>query len=277
MSKSEKHNPGIALRRGITLAMVAFGAGCAAPPPHPGLRLANGGRPLGNPQGVCVQIGLLNSPAKDSSCYELAAAPADEHVEPLPLDEFGYLFPALKPEPELAPVQIPPPPPAVATLAQPVPPIAASTSLAPTPASAWTVASPAVPPSPVAAVTPTVTQYVTKTVHFTTALPFKLNSAHLARANAAALAAFINSLAQYRGVVSLRITGHTDRSGPARFNHWLSLMRAKSVELRLLSLGADPRSIQIRGVGSTEPRVHAHTAADNRYVDIEVVVRVPAS
>lgn len=265
------------MRRGITLAMVALGAGCTAPPSQPGLRLANGGRPLGNPQGVCVQIGLLNSPTKDASCYELAAAPADEHVEPLPLDEFGYLFPALTPEPKLAPVQIPPPPPAVTTLAQPVPLIAATASLAPTPASAWAVTSPAAPPLPVVAGMPTVAQYVTKTVHFTTALPFKLNSAHLAGANAAALTAFINSLAQYRGVVSLRITGHTDRSGPARFNQWLSLMRAKSVELRLLSLGADPRSIQMRGVGSTEPRVHAHTAADNRYVDVEVVVRVPAS
>lgn len=275
MSKSEKHSPGITLRRGITLAMVALGAGCAAPPPHSGLRLANGGRPLGNPQGVCVQIGVLNFPAMDSSCYALAAAPADAHIEPLPLDEFGYLFPALKPEPKLAPVQIPPPP-TVATLARPVPLIAAAAPLAPTSASAWTVSSPTAPP-PAAAIMLPVTRYVTRTLHFTTAMPFKLNSAHLTRANAAALTTFVNSLAQYRGVESIRITGHTDRSGPARFNNWLSLMRAKSIELRLLSLGTDPRSIQIRGVGSTEPRAHAHTAADNRYVDIEVVVRVPAS
>src|SRR5574340_544595 len=136
MSKSEKHSLGKTLRRGITLAMVALGAGCTAPPPQPDLRLANGGRPLGNPQGVCVQIGVPNSAAQDASCYALAAAPADEHVEPLPLDEFGHLFPALKPEPKLAPVQIPPPPPAVATLAQPMPLIAATASLAPTPASA---------------------------------------------------------------------------------------------------------------------------------------------
>lgn len=275
MSKSKKPSPGIILRRGIMLAMAALGTGCAAPPPHPGLRLANGGRPLGNPQGVCVQIGVLNSPAKDSACYALAAAPADEHIEPLPLDEFGYLFPALKPEPKLAPLQISPPP-VVAAVAQPVPLMAASASLAPTPASAWTVSSPTVP-SPAVAVTPPVAHYVTKTLHFTTMMPFTLNSAHLARANAAALTTFINSLTQYRGVESIRITGHTDRSGPVRFNNWLSLMRAKSVELRLLSLGADPRSLQIRGVGSTKPRVHARSAADNRYVDIEVVVRVPAS
>ena len=86
----------------------------------------------------------------------------------------------------------------------------------------------------------------------------------------------MNSLEQYRGVESIRITGHTDKSGPARFNQWLSVMRANSGQFWLLSLGIDPRTTLVRGVGSSEPRPYAHNPADNRYVDLEVVVRVPA-
>lgn len=246
--------------------MLALGAGCTATPPQPLYRLANGGKPISNPQGVCLQIGLTDTNGKKASCYQLAQAPADEHVEPLPLDEFGHLFPPLKPEPLLATVTIPPPTTlAPATFAPSVNTIASAIPIAP-----------AVAPAPVAApVTTSTPHYTTRVIHFSTRVPFRLNRAHLARANRDALTAFVHSLEQYRGIESIRITGHTDRSGPVRFNKWLSLMRAKSVQLRLLSMGADPRGIQIRGVGSTEPRTHAQHAADNRYVDIKVVVRVP--
>lgn len=115
-----------------------------------------------------------------------------------------------------------------------------------------------------------------KTIRFSTRLPFKLNSAHLSHKNRADLLAFVNSLEQYRGIESIRITGHTDKSGPARFNQWLSGMRANSGQFWLLSLGIDPRTTLVRGVGSKVPRPHAHNPADNRYVDLEVVVRVPA-
>ena len=248
--------------------MLALGAGCTAPPLQPAYRLANDGKPLSNPQGVCVQIGLTDSTGKKAGCYQLAQAPADEHVEPLPLDEFGYLFPPLKPEPALAPATVPSPATlGAAALAQPVPTIAEATPLAPVAA-----------PEPVAArVATSTSRYTTRIVHFSTQVPFRLNRAQLVRANRDALTAFVNSLEQYHGIESIRITGHTDRSGPTRFNNWLSLMRAKSVQLRLLSMGADPHSMQIRGVGSTEPRARTQHAADNRYVDIEVVVRVPVN
>ena len=121
-----------------------------------------------------------------------------------------------------------------------------------------------------------VKHYLTKNVRYVTHQAFKLNSAHLSRQNRRQLLAFMNSLEKYRGVERIQITGHTDKSGPADFNQWLSGMRAKSAELLLLSLGADPRTIQMRGAGSSQPRPHARTAADDRYVDIEVTVRIPA-
>lgn len=252
--------------------VLALTAGCAALQPQAGYRLANGGKPLANPPGVCVEIGLLTPGAKPE-CYQLAQTDTGEHVEPLPLDEFGYLFPPLKPLPKLAPVAVAlPAAPAAAVLARPV-----SIAEHPLPSgfSALPAASLTAPPLRSATPAAQAASYRTQVVHFSTGAPFKLNSAHLSRANRAALVAFVNSLEHYRGIVSIRITGHTDRSGSAHFNQWLSRMRATSVQLRLLSLGVDPRSIVVRGVGSSQPRPHSRAAADNRYVDIEVVVRVP--
>jgi outer membrane protein OmpA-like peptidoglycan-associated protein len=266
MADSAKQYPGTLLRRGIGCVVLALIASCASQRPSDGYRLANGGRPLSNPQGVCVQIGPMR-PGTKPECYQLAQTETDEHVEPLPLDEFGYLFPPLKPKPQLAPVTVPLP--AMRVAAAPAQPLPTATSFMP-------VAPVTAPQTPTVKPAVHAAHYATKLIHFSTHMPFKLNSAHLSRANRAALTAFINSLEQYRGVISIRVTGHTDHSGTERFNQWLSLMRAKSVQLRLLSLGLDPRSIQLRGVGSSQPRPHTRHAADNRYVAIEVVMRVPA-
>ena len=384
-------NPGALLRRGIGYALLAVSTGCATQIPQTHYPLTNASQPAKNSQGVCVQIGLMPVDGKPV-CYQLAQSDLQHHVETLPLDEFGYMFPPLKPETKLAstppPVETSKVAPATAAANIPitaapistetvpsvalaaVPGIAATTSPITKAAPAGTV--PAIPPTaapvlaapllpipsitpaavpsiaattvPVTKVVPAVTapaipvtaapvvaaplpaiapaaapsiaattgpvtkavpastvpiipiamtpvikaptpsvptpvratpRYIQKTVHFSTRLPFKLNSAHLSRKNRADLLAFVNSLEQYRGVESIRITGHTDKSGPARFNQWLSGMRAISGQLWVLSLGVDPRTTQVRGVASSEPRPDAHTPADNRYVDLEVVVRVP--
>jgi outer membrane protein OmpA-like peptidoglycan-associated protein len=324
MANALKPNPGALLRRGISYALLALSAGCATRAPQTQYPLANAGHPAKSSQGVCVQIGLTPADGKPA-CYQLAQPVLQHHVEPLPLDEFGYLFPPLKPEPAL--VSTTPPAtttkimpqvaapsiaqtnipiteaspvtalPTIPTTVAPIiavpvpsvsPPAVPSITRTPVPAAqtAPPIISPAIPmatapimtaPIPSISAPPAVTHnYILITVRFSTRLPFKLNSAHLSRKNRADLLAFVNSLEQYRGIESIRITGHTDKSGPVRFNQWLSGMRAKSVQLWLLSLGIDPRTTLVRGVASTEPRPHAHTPADNRYVDLEVVVRAPA-
>ena len=347
MANALKPNPGALLRRGIGYALLALSTGCATHLPQTQYPLAEAGQVVKSSQGVCVQIGLTPADGKPV-CYRLAPPDLQHHVEPLPLDEFGYLFPPLKPEsnlastsppaatsknaraaaassisvtptlivavpvPSIAPTAVPRiaktmvpitqaapvttlpaiPATAVPIVAVPVPSIApmaapsiASTTLPVTNAAPTTVAPtlPIVAAPIITASIPSITapvaatpHYVLKTIRFSTRLPFKLNSAHLSHKNRADLLAFVNSLEQYRGVKSNRITGHTDKSGPARFNQWLSGMRANSVQLWLLSLGIDPRTTLVRGVGSSEPRPHAHNPADNRYVDLEVVVRVPA-
>ncbi|MGH8378824.1 MAG: OmpA family protein [Gammaproteobacteria bacterium] len=256
MTNTSRKTPGVFLYRGIGLILLALAAGCASQRPQSGYQLDNGGHPLKNAQGVCVQIGPRTSADLKSACYQLAQTELNQHVEPLPLDEFGYLFPPLKPETKLAPAAVSISAPVAVAAPKPLP-----------------ISVPAVPAVSVAvAIAP---HYATRIVRFSTQMPFRLNRAYLSRENRKALTAFVNSLEQYRGVVSIRVTGHTDKSGPVRFNKLLSVWRAESVRNWLLSLGADPRSIQLRGVGSSEPRPHAVRAADNRYGDIEVVVRAP--
>jgi outer membrane protein OmpA-like peptidoglycan-associated protein len=264
MANASKPNPGALLLRGIGYALLALGAGCAMPAQQTQYPLANAGRPVKNAQGVCVQIGPMPANGK-ATCYQLAQPDLHHHVEPLPLDEFGYLFPPLKSVPKLASTSAP----AATTRTAPI--ITAPTISTRTAAPVAAAFMPSIK-APAAAVA----SYTTKTLHFSTSMPFKLNSAHLSRENRAGLLAFVNSLERYRGIESIRITGHTDKSGPARFNMWLSSMRAKSVQLWLLSLGIDSRMVQIRGVGSSQPRTHALMSADNRYVGIEVIARTPA-
>lgn len=170
------------------------------------------------------------------------APPPVHHIEPLPLDEFGYLFP----QPPLQPVRVP-----VETLPLLAPP-------------AW----PHGPPPQVV--------MSTRILHFRTPQPFPLNRAGLSRRNREALRAFVESLTRYHDVLGMRVTGHTDPSGTPRYNLWLSRMRAKSAALVLLALGADPRTLVVRGVGSLEPLSGVRRTAEQRSVDIEVTVRVPA-
>ncbi|MDE2234366.1 MAG: OmpA family protein [Gammaproteobacteria bacterium] len=304
MSEAPTQHPGALLLRGLGFVLLAAAAGCASHATRPEFPLAVSSKQSENSQGVCVQIGITPADGK-LPCNQLAQPDVKHHVEPLPLDEFGYLFPALKPEaePAAASAAVKAQPAASAkpnagTAAAPLivaakvpvaqaapmvsaPPVAASVapvSAAPLPlaVSTATAAKPPASTLPSPAAPAQAAHYMTKNLRFTTQKAFKLNSAHLARGNRRQILRFIDSLENYRGIERIRITGHTDKSGPAGFNHWLSGMRAKSAELLLLSLGADPRTIQMRGVGSSEPRPHAHSASANRYVDIEVTVRVPA-
>lgn len=225
-------------------------AGCASTPTPQTYPLGNDGKPLTHPGSVCVQIGLLNAAREDQGqCYQLVP-PGPEHVEPLPLDEFGYLYPPLKPQP--APVIVSRPAPVIVTAPR------AAIVAPPTSSKA----------APEMALT-------TKVVEFDTPVPFALNSAHLTPANRVAISTFVNSLERYRGVVDIQVIGHTDSSGSRHFNRWLSGMRAQSVKLHLLALGMDPRHIHVEGVGSSEPLPGSHSAADNRYVEIQVKVRIP--
>lgn len=54
------------------------------------------------------------------------------------------------------------------------------------------------------------------------------------------------------GVVSVRVTGHTDTSGSVRYNQKLSERRAKQVADALVGMGVPPQTIAFGGVGEND-------------------------
>ncbi|WP_449438294.1 OmpA family protein [Pedobacter steynii] len=49
------------------------------------------------------------------------------------------------------------------------------------------------------------------------------------------------------------IEGHSDKTGTAKYNQWLSEKRAVSVKNYLVSLGINGNRIQTSGLGDTQP------------------------
>ena len=58
-----------------------------------------------------------------------------------------------------------------------------------------------------------------------------------------------------RGLVRVNLTGHADRSGPARYNMGLSLRRAQAVKAAMVKLGVSANNISLVGRGESEPLV----------------------
>ena len=101
-------------------------------------------------------------------------------------------------------------------------------------------------------------------------LLFSINSAWLSPAAGQTLASLATLL---KSDSTLRVTleGHTDDSGPERFNQVLSMKRAERVRARLEDMGVDRARIDIKGHGSDQPVDTEHTAkarARNRRVEI---------
>ena len=69
-----------------------------------------------------------------------------------------------------------------------------------------------------------------------------------------AMAVLQQAAAAYRagGVVSVRVTGHTDTSGSVRYNQRLSERRAKNVADALVAMGVPPQTIVFGGVGEND-------------------------
>jgi outer membrane protein OmpA-like peptidoglycan-associated protein len=77
------------------------------------------------------------------------------------------------------------------------------------------------------------------------------------------------------GIDRVRVEGHTDNVGDARYNHKLSLRRAESVAAQLVQAGLDPQSIQRVGLGFGKP-VADNGTPDGRAQNRRVVITVRA-
>lgn len=77
------------------------------------------------------------------------------------------------------------------------------------------------------------------------------------------------------GIERIRVEGHTDNIGTARYNQTLSLRRAESVARELEQAGLPSQSIQRAGLGFSKP-VADNATADGRAQNRRVVITVRA-
>ncbi len=67
----------------------------------------------------------------------------------------------------------------------------------------------------------------------------------------------------------LRISGHTDQSGPVEYNQWLSEQRAKAVARILIEYGVPVAQIKTESLGASQPIAGLEHAIADRRVELE--------
>ncbi len=105
-----------------------------------------------------------------------------------------------------------------------------------------------------------------------TDLTFALNAAKLSDAEKKELEGYADFLKRTGNRV--RVIGHTDNSGPERFNEELSLKRAQSAADVLIKNGVPAQNIEIAGRGASEPLMSNATPegrAANRRVELHLL------
>ncbi len=101
---------------------------------------------------------------------------------------------------------------------------------------------------------------------------FPLNSSYLTDQAKAEIAKLVKMMSKYPQA-SLLIEGHTDATGEASYNQWLSEKRAASVKTHAVSLGFPAGRITTKGYGKDKPVATNSTAEGrqkNRRVDITI-------
>ncbi|WP_192254472.1 OmpA family protein [Mesorhizobium silamurunense] len=100
---------------------------------------------------------------------------------------------------------------------------------------------------------------------------FGLDSAQLDQTARAELDEFAKALKDNRlSTFSFVVEGHTDASGPDRYNQNLSQRRAKSVAAFLTANGVHPDRLEAIGLGKSHPRVANPYDPVNRRVEMRI-------
>lgn len=102
---------------------------------------------------------------------------------------------------------------------------------------------------------------------------FAINSSYLSEAAKNELDKLVSLLREYENR-RLIVTGHTDATGTADYNLWLSEKRAESVKNHLVSQGIAANRFKVEGMGQTKPIAPNNTAEGrqkNRRVEVTIV------
>lgn len=75
--------------------------------------------------------------------------------------------------------------------------------------------------------------------------------------------------------ISVIIEGHTDSTGPEKYNEWLSNKRAQAVAGRMVDkYGVNPEQIQMRGMGESQP-IGDNDTEEGRQMNRRVILIIP--
>ncbi len=218
-------------------------AACQSNPSDSGAWMMQGDAPWVGADGQCMQLRPLKPDEKQGFCYDVMTGVYQKkhHYEVLAPDEFAFLY----------------------------------NKAEPTPASMYAIEQ----PTPLGTVAPANQgQNLAYVQQLYTSLPFRINNAHLSPHNRSALHdEFSTWKSQGITVQTVDVTGHTDPSGPQSYNFLLSRWRAESVAYYLKRMGVPQKAISEVGVAMLGPHPQAHTAEDNRYVDLRVWLVPPPS
>lgn len=102
---------------------------------------------------------------------------------------------------------------------------------------------------------------------------FPLNSSYLTDEAKTEIAKLVKLLDQYPGA-AIQVDGHTDATGEAEYNQWLSEKRANSVKAYAVQLGLAAKQIDTKGYGKEKPVAPNNTVAGrqkNRRVEITIL------
>ncbi len=97
------------------------------------------------------------------------------------------------------------------------------------------------------------------------------NSSYI-RAEAYPLLDEVAGILMKNPAMEVEVQGHTDNTGSAKYNQWLSEKRAQRVKDYLVSKGIDPSRLEAKGYGLTQPVASNATAegrAQNRRVELK--------
>ena len=97
------------------------------------------------------------------------------------------------------------------------------------------------------------------------------NSSYI-RAAAYPLLDEVASILEKNPEMEVEVQGHTDNTGSAKYNQWLSEKRAQKVKDYLVSKGIDPSRLEAKGYGLTQPLASNATKegrAQNRRVELK--------
>jgi len=111
------------------------------------------------------------------------------------------------------------------------------------------------------------------TIAIVTNINFDFDSARI-RPDSEGKLARVVSILEDNPDIRVRIEGHTDSTGPEKYNLGLSFRRAESVKNYLVGNGIDPNRLSVVGFGEAKPLVSNRTRAGravNRRVEFKVL------